>query len=363
MADKQELYLRNGLYYCNVRIAGQRIRRALNTADLAEAERELSRIKGRLDVGDDLREWTLQDAFDYLFQRGQDWEGQERSGGQPLQARLMLKLLGPALPVKAVSESHLALIVEDGLEAGLAESTINRRLSAVSKLLTLAKAKKKLHDRPVFPRFKELPNPKALTDEQVEQLLAMEANAHYKLLWTFLLETGCRLGEALNTPWQWFDWRGQSWVIPAEARKVHRAVALPLSDDVCVAVRRLQEHGLTKPFPVTKSAVLTHWWAVRDRLAAQYGSHWLEVSPHKLRHTCATRLLNNGAQVTDVKEWLGHTNIQTTMRYLTISSERLRSRLVTVPTVTGSVTAGSQISSFMGKSGRPKVNRNANGTL
>jgi site-specific recombinase XerD len=61
------------------------------------------------------------------------------------------------------------------------------------------------------------------------------------------------------------------------------------------------------------------YWVIRNRAQQLLG---VKLSPHKLRHTCATYLLYHGAQLETIQRLLGHADVRTTMIYLHMPQKR-----------------------------------------
>ena len=106
---------------------------------------------------------------------------------------------------------------------------------------------------------------------------------------------------------------------------------IPLADNLIDEIRQWQTvrdsvYDLPKPAPLicsSRGALSANqiYVIVHDRLLATGATH---KGPHTLRHTFATAMLNDGAEINSVKELLGHSSLQSTQIYTHLSFNEIR---------------------------------------
>ena len=71
--------------------------------------------------------------------------------------------------------------------------------------------------------------------------------------------------------------------------------------------------------------------SVEEIMRKAWKKVWLEVRPHKLRHTCATQMLEHWWDIVYISQILGHKNITTTQTYLDYCNDKLRNTQFLIP--------------------------------
>ncbi|HVQ87662.1 MAG TPA: site-specific tyrosine recombinase XerD [Actinomycetes bacterium] len=180
--------------------------------------------------------------------------------------------------------------------------------------------------------------PKALSVEQVEQLLAAAGEGRSarelrdRALLEFLYATGARISEAVGLDVDDLDLDGGSARVLGKGSKqrvvplgrfAQEALAAFLTRGRPELVRTGK--GASAVFVNTRGSRLSRQsaWVIL-RTTAERAGLTTQVSPHTLRHSFATHLLDGGADVRVVQELLGHASVTTTQIYTLITVERLR---------------------------------------
>src|SRR5215468_10928646 len=101
----------------------------------------------------------------------------------------------------------------------------------------------------------------------------------------------------------------------------------PLSGSEMRALRRLQRESKTSPFVFVSergAPFTTAGFARMVERAAKSAKLGLKVHPHMLRHACGYALANAGHDTRAVQAYLGHKNIQHTVRYTELAPDRFK---------------------------------------
>lgn len=190
---------------------------------------------------------------------------------------------------------------------GNSNATINRKMAALSKLLRKAHKMGDIHSLPEFRRQKERSGRIRFLSWSEEEMLFAAIRRRSEDAWrlsVFLVDTGCRLGEAIGLTWNDVQGgRASFWIT-----KSARARSVPLT------ARAQNAAGVRKgPFAMLRQAQFRTIW---NEAKAEVGlSQDTQVVPHVLRHTCASRLVQGGIDLRRVQMWLGHQTLTMTMRY------------------------------------------------
>ncbi|MBP7149779.1 MAG: tyrosine recombinase [Acidobacteria bacterium] len=222
---------------------------------------------------------------------------------------------------------------------GMSPATRARRLAAIRAFLRFLREDGRREDDPArrldAPRRRR-PLPRVLLEGEVEALLAAPDDSPRGLRDRAMLEvlyaSGLRVSElcALRTP-QVDLRRGLVRVVG----KGDRERIVPFGDPARAALERFIAEGrpALRPkgdvlFPGRAGAPMTrqNFWAQLRRLALAAGIAPDRISPHVVRHSFATHLVEHGADLRTVQLLLGHRDISTTEIYTPVARARLRAR-------------------------------------
>lgn len=250
--------------------------------------------------------------------------------------------LTPELDITTITKENLLLCIGQLSKQKKSAATVNRFIAAVRTLFSYALKFEYLEKNPAIElKTVKLPKrvPKFMTSAEVNQLCnAPEEN---ELLWKtrdeclfkMLYSSGCRISEITNLKLSDFMDNYHSAIVTGKGSKQRKvffdqnsrnALALYYQDRKKV----LAENNIQKPtdqlFINQKGQPLTTGGIryIITRYSGVEGTNH-HVNPHAFRHTFATTMLNNGADVRMVQEMLGHSSISTTQRYTHVTTERL----------------------------------------
>jgi len=244
--------------------------------------------------------------------------------------RLFFAPLDKALP--AVSWHDIEHFIQQQHQAQLAATTINRRLQAIKHFFEyLVIERQVLAINPVKPSHflrQGRPLPKQLSQDQVRTLFAQITNPLDHALYLLMLRCGLRVSEVARLRRSDLDWEQQSLRIDQGKGRKDRVVYVSADAlaalRTCLALRpaAVPGDGLFWNQKRTHRALSSKGMQKKmERYAKAAG---IKASCHSLRHTFASNLLEEGAEVISIKELLGHTSLESSERYAKLSNQRVK---------------------------------------
>lgn len=165
--------------------------------------------------------------------------------------------------------------------------------------------------------------PKAMTEEDIETLREGCTTALEHALVEFLYGTGCRVGEIVTLNRNSIDWENRSVIVRGKGDK-EREVYFGVKCQIWLKKYLRQRKDTDIALFVTRNAPhrmgIAQVRCILKKIAKRAGIETV-IYPHKLRHTYATHLLNNGAPLEVIQSLLGHSKLETTRLYAHLSGQ------------------------------------------
>jgi site-specific recombinase XerD len=235
-------------------------------------------------------------------------------------------------PVSRITWRDVDHFIEQQHGQGLAAATINRRLHAVKRFFDyLVLETQHLPTNPVKPSHflkQGRPLPKKLSGQQVKQLFATISNRMDRALFLLMLRSGLRVSEVAELKLSDIDWQQKALLVQQGKGRKDRRVYLS-SDTLegmreCLAIRPAGMAGEHFFWNQKRKNQPLSIKAIQKKMERYAKAGQVAASCHSLRHTFASNLLEEGAEVILIKEFLGHESISSSERYARLSNQKVK---------------------------------------
>jgi len=219
------------------------------------------------------------------------------------------------------------------LENGINPRSVNRKISTLKTYFKFLIREGELIENPmmkvVAPKSKKR-LPIFIEEDQIASLLNEVQfeigfiGQRNKLIIELFYVTGIRLSELINIKISDVDFNNQSIKVLGKRNKER---IIPLSSNVVNDLNNFIENNQQNKYLFTNLDGKKLYTKLVYRLVNKYIGKISSVnkkSPHILRHTFATHMLNNGADINAIKELLGHANLSATQVYTHNTIEKLK---------------------------------------
>lgn len=162
-----------------------------------------------------------------------------------------------------------------------------------------------------------------LSKEEIKKLIDAADFEKTKLMIKTLYSTGLRVSELTNLTPKDIDFNENNGFVRSGKGKKDRRFFL--SQSLSKELKKYLENNPNNKYLFSEDKPLTsrNIQTIIKRLGKKANIN-KKITPHSMRHSFATHLLENGANLAEIQQLLGHENLETTRIYVHISQEQLK---------------------------------------
>lgn len=238
--------------------------------------------------------------------------------------------------LQEIKRSHFSKYTLFLSEKEIKASSITRKIASIKGFFRYICANREILSNPALavsaPKIpKKLP--KVISYDEIEKLLKTHLSTKEKAVFELLYATGLRVSELVNLSVKNVDFKnnlikttgkGSKERIVPIGKKAKNALAKYTAERELLIKGKFGSKGKVDfLFLNDKCGKISRQW-VYNFIKKQGEIIHKSISPHTIRHSFATHLLENGADLRAVQELLGHSSVVTTQLYTHISKKRLK---------------------------------------
>jgi integrase len=228
---------------------------------------------------------------------------------------------------EVIGDKHVSQITAHDLLKGQAKvdngsraaSTVNKYVFSMQSFLSWCESQRLINSAPRISQRTQAPNRIRWLKKETElpvfiQALDQVKDPQFKAFLSLAFYTGCRAGELRSLSWQDVDFKEGTILFRKTKNNTDRLVGISsalaaLTDHF----EQLPMNGFERVFVNANGSIPYNYQRYWDRFCKQIALE--DFRFHDLRHNAASYLVMNSVPVAEVAALLGHSNIQTTMRY------------------------------------------------
>lgn len=237
------------------------------------------------------------------------------------------------IDISKIQRTQINSYIRNLHEKKYSPTSIMRKIASLRGFFKWACANEKTKSNPTLTLEQpKIPQklPKVMTAEEINSILNQDLSKLHRVIIELLYGCGLRVSELVNLKINDYDLNGKYLECTGKGSKDR---IVPLGKKAISAIKNylpereynLQKYNLqSKQLLINEKGKQVTRQEVYTFIHEQGKKLHKAISPHTLRHTFATHLLENGADLRVVQELLGHSDVSTTQLYTHISKKRLK---------------------------------------